>query len=305
MNAMKNKIIIFSLLLSLGFLFACEKTEKLEDFPLYPPKLVLNSFLNPDSTVSIHLSKSLSVLDNADLKNIDDGTIKLYENGSQIATLNTSDGDGNYRYNYNPKIGASYSVEASAPSLSNISSTTLIPSPVSIDKFDAEDLNSNEWSHPYKFSITIKDPPGKKNYYMFKVFYSLIDMQVIGSDTLYYEDDYHYSTYLTSSNNPAVDDVFGGNAFFTDDFFDGKTYTMDANVEYLGAYAYKIKFLVKLYSLSEANYKYRLSFGKYIDSRDNPFAEPVQVYNNIKGGYGIFGGEVVSMDSLIIDGLSY
>ena len=139
---------------------------------------------------------------------------------------------------------------------------------------------------------------------MFKVFYCQIDMQIIGNDTFYYED-YYSNAYLNSSNNPAIDEVLTSSAFFKDDFFDGKTYTIDANAEYLNLYSYKIKFYVKLYSLSEDNYKYRLSYGKFIESGNNPFAEPVQVYNNIDGGYGIFGGEVVSIDSVTIDGLSF
>lgn len=301
---MKNNILIFSLLLMLTALFSCEKTEKLEDFPLYPPKLVLNSYLNSDSIISIHLSKSLSVLDNAELKNIDNANILLFEDGNQIATLNTSDGFGNYSMNYKPKEGSNYKVEASAPSLDNINATTMIPKAVSITNIEAKELNSGDWENSYKFSITFSDPPGEKNYYMFHAESYAIKIFVVGNDTTFYED-YNSSLWFSSSNNPAVNDVLYGNVFFKDDIFDGKTYTMDANIDYLYLYAYKVKIVFQLYSLSEADYMYRLSLNKYKDSNGNPFAEPVQVFNNIEGGYGVFGGEVIKTDSIMLDGKDY
>ena len=298
---MKKKPIIFSLIIPLLFLLACEKTEKLEDFPLYPPKLVLNSYLNADSTISIQLSKSLSVLDNADLKHVGDGSMKLYENGNLIGTIISGNGDWNYKFNNKAIVGATYNVEAETPSLGKVSASTIIPSKVSIKKFEAEALNVNSWEHPYKFSITIDDPPGEKNYYMIGVELYQIHIHINGTDTLI-NIDYPSKAFLNSSSNPAIDQVVNGNAFFKDDFFNGKNYTIDVNTDYLNTYADKIKIIITLYSLTEECYKYRLSYGKYKESSDNPFAEPVQVFNNIKGGYGIFAGEAIAIDSLTFKG---
>ena len=50
------------------------------------------------------------------------------------------------------------------------------------------------------------------------------------------------------------------------------------------------KVLAEIGSLSKALYKYKRSVRLQGYNDDNPFAEPVPIYNNIEGGLGIFGG---------------
>lgn len=47
---------------------------------------------------------------------------------------------------------------------------------------------------------------------------------------------------------------------------------------------------VRLYSISEDYYKYNLSKLKYREAERDPNSEPVIVYSNVTGGYGIFAG---------------
>lgn len=301
---MKNKALLVCILAIFTVLISCEKTEKIEDFPLYPPKLVLNSFLNPDSTVSFQLSKSLSVLDNADLKKVNDGSLELYEDELLISVLTISDGDGIYRSSIKPKAGSNYRVKASAPKLSTVQAKTSVPTPLTIQKFYINETNTSEWQSSYKFSVKITDPTNEKNYYMLSAHQTMIDTAMNGTDTMFFET-YSESVWFSSSSNPALSDVFLGKAFFTDEFFDGKTYTLDANVDYLYLYAYKVRIVITIYLLSKEEYLYRYSLNKYRESNGNPFAEPVQVYNNIEGGYGIFGAENLKTDTIFIRGISY
>jgi hypothetical protein len=46
----------------------------------------------------------------------------------------------------------------------------------------------------------------------------------------------------------------------------------------------------KITSCSSQYYRYVNSLELYNESDGNPFAEPVQLYNNISNGYGIFAG---------------
>jgi 3-deoxy-D-manno-octulosonate 8-phosphate phosphatase (KDO 8-P phosphatase) len=41
--------------------------------------------------------------------------------------------------------------------------------------------------------------------------------------------------------------------------------------------------------------------GSKTSDKGSPFAEPVQVYNNIENGFGIFGSESLSVDTLEIN----
>jgi len=42
------------------------------------------------------------------------------------------------------------------------------------------------------------------------------------------------------------------------------------------------------FRLTEDAYRYGISQEAFINARDNPFAEPVNIHNNVTGGYGYF-----------------
>ena len=104
-------------------MLACEKSESIVDFPIYPSKLVLNCIFNGDSLWQFQVSKSLSVLDNSDIKFIDTAKIKLYEDDILIEEIDQSQSNNLYIGNTKPKSGKQYRIEVSADaSFSNISS---------------------------------------------------------------------------------------------------------------------------------------------------------------------------------------
>jgi hypothetical protein len=55
----------------------------------------------------------------------------------------------------------------------------------------------------------------------------------------------------------------------------------------------------RLYSITEEYYKYLQTLNKYSKNYGNPLSDPVLVYSNVTGGYGIFAGAAVSSDSLV------
>ena len=48
------------------------------------------------------------------------------------------------------------------------------------------------------------------------------------------------------------------------------------------------KLIVRLANMSKDSYLYLRSLQQYMQARDNPFAEPVVVFDNIENGHGIF-----------------
>ncbi|WP_421873166.1 DUF4249 family protein [Marinoscillum sp.] len=48
---------------------------------------------------------------------------------------------------------------------------------------------------------------------------------------------------------------------------------------------------------SEAYYAYFKSLENQVNSRENPFSEPILVYNNIENGLGIFASHSSNVDS--------
>ena len=83
--------------------------------------------------------------------------------------------------------------------------------------------------------------------------------------------------------------------FLRDKNFNGKTkeivlFILHADLEpfLIPTTTRTVKSIVELHSITADQYKYRKSLGAYRDAEDNPFAEPVLLYGNIKNGYGIF-----------------
>jgi hypothetical protein len=59
------------------------------------------------------------------------------------------------------------------------------------------------------------------------------------------------------------------------------------------------KVYVELRTISEEYYRYQSTLARQLIVRQDPFAEPVTIFNNIEGGYGNFSGftqEITSFD---------
>ena len=89
--------------------------------------------------------------------------------------------------------------------------------------------------------------------------------------------------------------VFGKDvSYFTDETFDGKEITFTVLLENYSEDNSHIA--VEVDGLSYDTYKYLSSKSQQVDNETNvPFSDPVMVYNNIEGGYGIVGGIAKNM----------
>ena len=281
---MKN---IFPLIL-IFFLCSCETVINV-DLPEHESKLVMNSFINPDSLVSVHISNSLSILDNGKLNNAENAVVELYENDNLVETLQHSS-DGNYtsagKY---PAIGNTYKITASANGYEDVSASTTVPPAISISSFNLKDsvLAGPHGNVEASLDITINDP-ANKNYYMLEVF----EIDTLTFDTTFYHPGNGINYYYIFSDDHAIGEEQNGTALlFTDEFFNGKSYRLTVKFDsyFLNTNpGYPV--YLKLTSLNEDLYLYKKTFATHLQNKGNPFAEPVQVYNNIKNGFGIFGG---------------
>ena len=90
----------------------------------------------------------------------------------------------------------------------------------------------------------------------------------------------------------------------SDDLFNGREKTLYAKISTWQLFDYYYQDLpqsplyIHLYSISEDLYRFILTYNKYTDALGNPFAEPVNIYSNVKNGLGIFSGVNVSTDSV-------
>jgi len=99
---------------------------------------------------------------------------------------------------------------------------------------------------------------------------------------------------------------YGSNAIIFDDaVFNGKKhllkiYSEDIRVAKSDLSKKDVPVYIYFRSINKELYNYYLSMKKYNEVQDNPFSEPVNVYSNIKNGYGIFGGSAMTLDSVVL-----
>ncbi len=303
---MKAKYFIFFLL---PILFpACETTEKIDDFPLRPSKLVVNCFFNSDSIWEFQVSKSLSVLDNAELKLIRNANVKIFREGTLLDSILVADGDGRYRTSNNlPQVGKEFSIEISSPSFKEkLYARDIVPEKVEISDAkiiitDSAFYDYGYYSYGYmngSFEISFDDPADADNYYEIKVFYldSIFSFPETGPVFSYLAKRMiGISSEDLSVVNPS--DYATSSLLISDYYFDGQRKSLSLDFNDWSAQKKKGYYL-ELISLSREGYLYQKTIADYDNSRGDPFSEPVMIYSNIENGFGIFSAYSRSIYSL-------
>jgi hypothetical protein len=288
---MKIRIVFFSLLIPWAF-SACEKIEKIEDFPLVAPSLVLNAALHAGDSVRVSLSRSLSVLDNANLSLVENGSVSLFQDGVELEKV-----EGPlYEFSTMAEEGTIYEIRASAPTYNAVSAVTKVPSKVQVTIGDitVREQDSGAWGHlgdslyylnisDGQIEIEIQDNAGEENYYSIT-----IDADIKQSPGVQNE----FYTYATFTSDPTNGERIGDKIFLTDELKNGSTIRLPLNFAAYYNTQNKSPFMIKVRVsvLSRERYLYEQSYERFVQNQNNPFADPVQVYNNIDGGFGIFGG---------------
>lgn len=180
----------------------------------------------------------------------------------------------------------------------------------------------------YKAFIRFTDPANEENFYRLNIYYAIGKnySEYVDPESGENKETIFIETYFNSYNGIKSDDpVFaseqdandilfgdGGQSnytVFTDAIFNGKTYDLRvfltdwvtnrlSAVDTTKGEFFQVNF--ELYSLPKETYYYIMSVGKFDWYSDGLFTEPVQIYNNIENGLGIFGAVSPSRYQFII-----
>ncbi len=253
-------------------------------------KIVVNSMFSADSILTVNISKSLNVLDNADVIFIKNAVVKIYENDEYVETL-VYQANGNYTtVSFVPVYGKNYKLTVSAPDLDDVESTNQLPTPVAISGIDTMLINK-EGKELIKCIISIDDPANVQNYYYLQVFSNKQDY-----DYFYdMESSIQNSALYIDSDDPVIEEWVNWDqgAIFSDNIFNGTNYKLNIEINKWDVTSYDSTATILYYHLNSISYEYylyTLSLAKYQRTNGDPFAEPVRVYSNITNGLGIFAG---------------
>jgi hypothetical protein len=233
------------------------------------------------------------------------GVVRLYQGDDPVGTLQEGPSGEYSLSDFRPQAGSTYRLTASYAGLQPVDAEATIPAPVPISAVDTATV-AGEWGQQeFRISVVFQDPAGTRNYYGF------------GADITYKEFDYGTMTYTGRKlTHPAYlygrDDrflkdestTFGGKLYFDDLLFDGLTKTVSFGItDYSFSESDTVWLNVRMDQADPAFYHYVVSYSAYQEAHGNPFSEPVQVFSNIHGGFGIFSGFSTASFPMVLRGV--
>lgn len=315
---MKTGKLKYLLLLAILTWGGCEKELNME-LPGQEPQLVVNGEFNPDSTWRLMISTSRPAQSRQYLPLINNATVEISEKQGWTETLQFRD-DSFYISSHKPRPGKTYQVKVIAPGYEPVTAESTVPPNTSISIIDTgrEEVNGTSY---FKMGIEFKDKSTEDFYTIdgnIKAYQYIAELR---NDTLKVVDSVLvFYTMELLSDNVLFKDLMGAGlegeqrnlAYingeeFTDQLFNGSKYRLDVFINPArlipgGPPPVQRKRIVslniKLKTLSRDLFLYTRSYKAHKSTAFNPFAEPVRVYSNITGGYGIFAAYNQNVDSV-------
>jgi hypothetical protein len=279
----------FLLLSLLVFSTGCETTLELPVNNL--PKLTIIAHLNNSSSweaPKVYVFSSLSASDSSSFHIPDNLEVEVTELETDYSIrLEMVQVNGDQYFGFPDqflKEGFSYTISAFAPGFESVRATTRIPKPstitnLNINNFRIEPSTKNEFKNIVRYTITFDINHFESNQYYHLVFYN----QYEGKDTAFLVDP------ELSDDQPFLRHYDFGILIDREDLIGGEPLSFDFVDWVVGDHDLK-KVFVELRTITKEYYKYHSSLARQLIVRQDPFAEPVPIFNNIEGGFGNFSG---------------
>ena len=328
---MKTNLLTIITIVTAILLTSCEKEIEFNGEQT-DPKLVINSLVKPGQPIKASIGKSCFFLDNERDHSMPEGTVaQLYVNDNFVGNMdlvtdsievvfNTYNGDSigyllekHFQSDYRPQEGDVVKITASAPGFADVEATTS-PLPNAVEaQLDMEVTGFQEsygWtgedsmlyiSATMDLTITINDPnPGQSD--DFKIYIEQFKSDPDSRSHIYWSAEYDDPVFGSALPNNDFIDMSDletrPEGVFSDVLFDGRSY----HVKFTEVYVEMVvdepldpdffRLPVRVEHLSKEYYNY-LNTCDQGDVAMQLYAEPIQTYSNVKGGYGIVAGRTV------------
>ena len=254
------------------FFISCTKRIEIE-MPEHQPKAVINSLFKLNEPLNVYAYKSTAITKPLS-KPVENASINLYKDAVFIETLQFK--DSLYQSEHIVEEEATYKIIADFPNLESITATNYAPTPPTLISTEFLGLIATSGGFDkYQINIEIEDDVTKENYYEVVLIneYEYVDGSL-------HEEDYGSRILY--------------NTTFSDASFNGATPIHKANYCVLKDYLIIKKVTLKLRAVTKEYYTYLNTLYDHLYSRQGDdvfgYIEPIDMYTNIEGGYGIFAG---------------
>ena len=302
---MKAALRLLPLLIALS---AC--TQVIEpDLPEHPPRLVLHAFFTSDGGWTAHVGRSSWILESVPAHDrragraVADAKVELLAGDRVVGELEFNDAAQVYVFGDSTlQAGETYSLQVSAPGFAPIRATDAVPRPVqtSILSYRTSSRPGSETTRDYSIKLEIQDPPGEANYYQISMYRIYTGRGASRSEVYLSTKDPSIMADNNVDGSPLEEGGFEGSApYFRDTLFEGRAHEIelstdfDSEIQLAGDFDSEPDLSgihLQVLHIGEAYYEYLKSARLHDFTRDNPFAEPLNVYGNVENGYGIFAG---------------
>jgi hypothetical protein len=283
-------------------------------------KIVINGLITTDSLLNVQIGKSFYLnyntgdssnlfydLDNVDVKVLKNNllTDSLYHMQFYYYDTWMVFNGGNYKSkSIFPQTDNQYTIIAKSNNLPEAVATTVIPKIVRIEKVDTVGIilpqgSFNNSNKAYICKIKFNDPGEETNFYLLNIREMMSKNYASPNNSLDF-----------SCDDPIVEEkLFSGEKnegiAFSDKLINGQSHILNIIIkkEVIGNYTAIDKQTVcfRLYSITEEYFQYIKNLNLYSKNYGNPLADPVMLYSNVSGGYGMFSGAGISSYSVIFD----
>ncbi len=275
-------IIVFLLIVS------CSKEVIIDVIP-HDSSIVVNCFIKPESKIQLNISKSSGIFDTSN-NVVSDLKILLFENNLLIDTFMNLD-SGNYISNIYPSYGSIYKISTKYNGEIILASDYLPHNFKFLNIVDSDKIYSDAEGSEYTgVKINILDNKETLNYYSVKIIFK----------NEYHESSLHIFSYDQIIKSEEIESYNPHELIFSNALF--KEDTTELFVNYYVPTRSSHKIIVQVKKTSYAYYLYKKQLIKHLYNQDGDVwdgvGDPVQMYTNIEGGYGIFAGYTQITDTI-------
>ncbi|MDP2721141.1 MAG: DUF4249 domain-containing protein [Bacteroidales bacterium] len=299
-----GKIILITIIIIFS---SCTKIVNI-DIPQVEQKTTLYSLVGTSRQLQVSIGKSYGILEYIDPDNVpenESAEINLFVNESFIETL-SKNGSYYYSLSYLPNTGDTVEIIARTNSNDTLVARTYIPATILLASAVLTDSAFFDKDGYLQSQVTINfnDLPNTKNYY--EVYFRA---QCDETNPNNYIPVTNYNSASPIIANEDILDYEPQSILFSDELFDGEetkipiSFSYPCIDEYTGSnIETEFKVVVYFLSVTEEYYLYRKTLYKHLFSQQTNIwdgaIEPINMYSNVKGGYGVFAGYSLSKHSL-------
>jgi hypothetical protein len=319
---------------------SCHKELDYDDLN-FKPQIVINGLIYQDSLIEVNVARTKSIIEHSEiLPFLDNAEVKLFENDVYVEDL-IYDSLGMYHSTNRAKANTNYRLEARTNqintatarfslkeltdfALSNISyeiiDTTVSFNDISFDEiFDGVDVppekDTNLMFIQLYFDIFFKDESEEKNYYSYtnygnfsSLIYSTInfytpeEIEVILLEKertahLSFQNYHDYDKYYPSGSSSH--NGYREGFYISDELFNGNEVNFSLRTFYYTGMIDPVEIILFSYPY---DYVYFHTTGsRYMNARDNPFSQPMNIYSNVENGIGIVCGVSKSQQTIFLN----